>query len=122
MVTERRKIMSMSSQTLRTKCKRSLLVGAVLRVLLPSPYALAAEREGTVLFFSVEDLQQVLSYLSFPSLASLLSLPQPSPSFAWRERPEATEQNGALGRNTRYGNGPGIDRYTLPGTRPLWGY
>jgi len=77
--------------------------------------ALAAEREGTVLFFSLADLHQVLSHPSLPSLSQLL------PSLAWRERPEAA-QDTHLERNARWGNGLGIDGYTRPGTRPLWGY
>ena len=109
-------------QTLRTKGKKALLVGAVLHVLLPAPPVLAAEREGTVLFFSLEDLQWVLASPSLPSLTSLFSRAQSLPSFAWQARPEATEQGGPLKRNARYGEGLGIDGYRLPGTRPLWGY
>jgi len=114
--------MTTLSQTLRTKGKKALLVGVVLHILLPSPCALAAEREGTVLFFSLEDLQQMLASPSLPSLTSLFSRSQPSPSFAWQAQPEATEQDGPLERNARYGNGLGIDGYRLPGARPLWGY
>jgi len=86
-----------------------------LSVLLPPTCALAAEREGTVLFFSLADLHQTLSHPSLPSLSQLL------PSFAWRERPEAA-QDSHLERNARWGNGLGVDAYTRPGTRPLWGY
>jgi hypothetical protein len=108
--------MNMSSQTLRTKCKKALLAGVALSVLLPPACAMAAEREGTVLFFSVEDVQQTLSHPSLPSFSQLV------PSFAWRERSEAAEQDGRLERNSRWGNGLGVDGYTRPGTRPLWGY
>ena len=104
------------SQTLRTKCRKALLAGVALSALLTPACALAAEREGTVLFFSLGDLQQALSH---PSLPSLWQLPS---SFAWRERPEAAEQDGPLERNARWGNGLGIDGHIRPGTHPLWGY
>ena len=104
------------SQTLRTKCQKALLGAVALLVLLPPAAALAAEREGTVLFFPLEDLQQVLSH---PSLFSFLQL---SPSVAWRERHAAEKQDGPVERNFRWGNGLGVDGYTRPGTRPLWGY
>jgi len=113
--------MTTLSQTWCTKCRKALLAGVALSTLLTPPYALAAEREGTVLFFSMEDLQQVLSSPSLPSLASLFSRAQPSPSF-WQEQPEAAEQDGPLERNARYGNGLGIDGDRLPGTRPPWIY
>lgn len=95
---------------------KTFLAGMALSVLLTPPCALAAEREGTVLFFSLEDLQQVLSHSSFPSFSQLL------PGFAWQEQSKAAEQNGPLERSFRWGNGLGIDGYTRPGTRPLWGY
>jgi hypothetical protein len=108
--------MNTSSQTLRAKCKKALLVGVALSALLTPPYALAAEREGTVLFFSMEDLQRTLSHPSLFSFSQLL------PSFAWQEQPRAEEQGGPLERSFRWGNGLGVDGYTRPGTRPLWGY
>jgi len=108
--------MTTLSQTLRTQCRKTLLAGVALSVLLPPAGALAAEREGTVLFFSLADLQQVLSHPSLPSLSQLL------PSLAWREQSETQKQDGPLEKNARWGNGLGIDGYTRPGTRPLWGY
>src|SRR5215475_5749963 len=107
------------SQTLRTQCRNVLLAGVVLSALLTPVCALSAEREGTVLFFSVEDLHQTLSH---PSLFSFPSLWQPLSSFAWREQPEAAEQDGPIERTYRWGNGLGVDGYTRPATRPLWGY
>ena len=106
-------------QTLRTQCRKALFAGVALSALLPPAGALSAEREGVVLFFSMEDLQQALSQ---PSLLPLPSLLQLSSSFAWQEQSEAEQQNGPLERNARWGNGLGIDGYTRPGTRPLWGY
>jgi hypothetical protein len=107
--------MTILSQTLRTKCRKALLAAVALLVLLPPAGALAAEREGTVLFFSLEDLQQTLSRASPFSLLPFLQL---SPSFARREQPEADKQDGPLERNSRWGNGLGVDGYTRPGTRP----
>jgi hypothetical protein len=104
------------SQILCTQGRKALLAGVALTVILTPPFAQSAEREGTVLFFSLEDLQQLLSR---PSLPSLWQLPS---TFAWWERPEAAEQNGSLERYYRWGNGQGIDGYMRPGTRPLWGY
>jgi len=108
--------MTTLSQALSAKCRKALLAGVALGALLTPPCALAAEREGSVLFFSVEDLQQALSHPTLPSFSQLL------PSFAWQEQPRATEPDGPRERNTRWGNGLGVDGYTRPGTRPLWGY
>lgn len=105
--------------TRSTPLRRALLALLTVTALLTPAYARAAEREGAVLFFSLEDLHQALAH---PSLPSLLALSPPSSSFAWRAQSGEAEQNGPLERNARYGNGLGIDGYTRPGTRPLWGY
>jgi hypothetical protein len=115
-VMERRKTMTTFSQALRRQGRKALLAGVALSALLTPPCALAAEREGTVLFFSVEDLQQPWSRSSLPLFSQLV------PSFAWQEQPAAAEQDGRLERNSRWGNGLGVNGYTRPGTRPLWGY
>jgi hypothetical protein len=107
--------MTTLSRALRTHGRKALFAGLALSVLLTPTRALSAEREGTVLFFSVEDLHQALSHPALPSLAHR------SPSGAWWEPPKAAEQDGPLERNFRWGNGLGIDGYTRPGTRPLWG-
>jgi hypothetical protein len=64
----------------------------------------------------LEDLKQELSHLSLHSRSQL------SLSFAWREQPEAAEQEGLLERTYRWDNDPGVDGYTNPGTRLLRGY
>jgi len=107
--------MTTPGHTLRTRCRKALLAGVALSALLTPAGALAAEREGTVLFFSLGDLQPALSHPSLPSFSQL------PPSFARREQPEAETQDGPLERNSRWGNGLGVDGYTRPGTRPLWG-
>jgi hypothetical protein len=107
--------MTTLNQALRSQGRKVLLAGLALSVLLTPPCARSAEREGSVLFFSVADLQQVLSHPALPSLSQL------SPSFAWWEQPKAAEQDGPLERNFRWGHGLGVEGYTRPGTRPLWG-
>jgi hypothetical protein len=104
-----------------TKLRLAILALFTGTILLMPPSAKAAERDGTVLFFSLEDIQQVLAQPSLPRLISFLSPSQPAPSFAWRMQSE-TEQNSSLERNTRYGNGLWADGYRLPGPHPLWGY
>jgi hypothetical protein len=108
--------MTTLSHTLSAKCRKVPLAGLALLVLLPPPCVPAAEREGAVLFVSVEDLQQALSHSALPSFSQLL------PSFAWQEPPKTAEQDSRLERNSRWGNGLGFDGSTRPGTRPLWGY
>jgi hypothetical protein len=88
-------------------------------LLMPSG-AQAAERNGTVLFFSLEDIQQVLARPSLPALTSLLSFSQPA--FSWRAQSQTAERGSLMERNTRYGNGFWVDGYRLPGPHPLWGY
>lgn len=95
----------------------ALLTTATL--LMPSS-AKAAERNGTVLFFSFEDIQQVLARPSLPALTSLFSFSQPA--FSWRAQSQTAERGSRMERNTRYGNGFWVDGYRLPGPHPLWGY
>jgi len=107
------------SQALRKQGRNVLLAGVALSILFTPPFARSAEREGAVLFFSVEDLQEMLSHSPHFLLSSLWQSP---PSFAWQEQAEAAEQDGPLERNARWGNGQGIDGQSRPGTHPLWGY
>ena len=97
-----------------TKVWNSLLaVLAFAALLMPTP-AMAAEREGTVLFFSFDDLKKELSN---PSLALL------SPSFSWRALREHAYKEGPIERNYRWRNGLGFGGYANPRTpRSLWGY
>jgi hypothetical protein len=85
--------------------------------LLNTPGAFAAERDGTVLFFSAEDLTAVLSHPSLPDLSQL------PPSLEWQDQHEGADQDGPLERSYHWGNGLGFDGYASPGVRrPLWGY
>jgi hypothetical protein len=113
--------MTTQRHTSSTKLRLAILTLLTGTVLLMSPSAKAAERDGTVLFFSLQDIQHVLANPSLPAFTSLLSPSQPAPGFAWRAQ-SGTEQNRSLERNTRYGNGLWADGYRLPGPHPLWGY
>jgi len=107
----------LSGRALSKKVKNSFLSALAFAVLLTPTYALSAEREGTVLFFSFDDLKQELSHPSFSSLAPL------SPSFTWRALHEQAYEDGPIERNYRWENGLGFGGYAHPRTRrPLWGY
>jgi hypothetical protein len=56
---------------LSKKVRNSLLAVLAFTVLLTPTYAMSAEREGTVLFFSFDDLKKALAH---PSLSSLTQL------------------------------------------------
>src|SRR5262245_13899678 len=92
----------LSGRVLSKKVRNSLLAALAFAVLLTPTYALAAEREGTVLFFSFDDLKQELAH---PSLSSLAPL---SPSFTWHALHEQTYEDGPSERNSRWGNGLGF--------------
>ena len=102
------------------KLRLTFLALLTATTLLMPPVAKAAERDGTMLFFSLEDIQQVLARPSLPALTSLLSFSQPA--FAWRAQSQTAERGSPMERNTRYGNGFWVDGYRLPGPHPLWGY
>jgi hypothetical protein len=99
---------------LKLKKTRSFITALSLTALLMPVIAFSAERDGTVLFFSFEDLQKKLSH------------PTPSqwlPNFAWRSQQEQYEQMTPLEQSYFWGNGLGIDGYARPGARrPLWSY
>lgn len=94
--------------------KKFLLVAFLLAATLISTSAFSAERDGTTLFFSFEDLRQELTTPSFSQLA---------PIFTWRNSEENANRMTPIERNLTWGNGLGIDGYAHPGShRPLWGY
>jgi hypothetical protein len=80
---------------LSKKVRNSLLAVLAFSVLLTPTYAMAAEREGTVLFFSFDDLKKALSH---PSLSSLSQL---SPSFAWRDLHDQAYEESNKNRSLR---------------------
>src|SRR5262249_20332460 len=96
---------------------RSLFASLALSTLLTAPCAFAAERDGTVFFFSFEELQENLSHPSLPSLSEMPS------SFEWQAQYKIGAQESPMERSARWGDGLGIDGYAHPGQRrPLWGY
>ena len=102
------------NHTLRTMSWTALFAGLALLVLLMPISAMAAQRDGTVLFFSLEDLTQALSKPTLPDL---------SPSFLWQNLAPQAHQESPIERSYRWGNGLGIDGLAYPGARmPLWGY
>jgi hypothetical protein len=92
----------------------ALFAGLALLVLLMPISAMAAQRDGNVLFFSLEDLTQALSKPTLPDL---------SPSFLWQNLAPQAHQESPIERSYRWGNGLGVDGLAYPGARmPLWGY
>jgi len=80
---------------LSKKVRNSLLAVLAFPVLLTPTDAVAAEREGTVLFFSFDDLKKALSH---PSLSSLTQL---APSFAWRDLHDQAYEESNKNRSLR---------------------
>jgi hypothetical protein len=116
----RRRTLTTLRRALRSKLQLALLAVLTLTALLTPPCAMAAERQGSMLFFSFADLKQWLSHPALPTLPSLSEL---SPSCMGREQCKAAEQEGPLERKARWGNGLGVDGYAYPGSRrPLWGF
>ena len=106
-----------SGLALSTTVRNSLLAVVACAVLLTPTYALSAEREGAVLFFSFDDLKEEVSHPSIPSLSQWF------PSFAWRDLHDPAYEEGPIEHDSRWGNGLGFDGYANPRTpRPLWGY
>jgi hypothetical protein len=93
---------------------KSLLAALTLMATLIPASAFSAERDGTTIFFSFEDLRQEFAKSSLSQLA---------PIFTWRAQEENADRMTPIERNLRWGNGLGIDGYAHPGSRqPLWGY
>jgi hypothetical protein len=103
---------------LSKKRKNSLLIVLTFIALLTPTYAMAAPREGVVLFFSFADLTQMLSH---PALPGLPSLPKLSPNYTWRVQDKAADREDLLERNARWDSGLGFDEYAYAAPRwSLW--
>jgi hypothetical protein len=96
----------------------ALLTAATLS--LPSS-AKAAERDGTVLFFPLEDVQQMIVHPSRQSLTALFSFSSPVANSAQHSWAATPERDNPLQWNNGYSNGLCVDGCLLPGPRPLWG-
>lgn len=102
------------NHVLRTISWTAFFAGLALAVLLMPISAMAVQRDGTVLFFSLEDLTQALSKPTLPDL---------SPSFLRQNLLPQTHQESPIEQSYRWGNGLGVDGLAYPGARmPLWGY
>lgn len=102
------------TRTARVSYWTALFAGLALVALLTPSAVMAAQRDGTVLFFSLEDLTQALSHPTLPGL---------SPSFFWQPLLPQEPQESPIERNYHWGNGLGVDGLAYPGARmPLWGY
>ena len=77
---------------LRTIPWTAFVAGLALVVLLMPLSAAAVQRDGTVLFFSLEDLTQALSKPTLPDL---------SPSFSWQHLLPQAPQESPIERNYR---------------------
>jgi hypothetical protein len=74
-----------------TKLRLTLLALLIATTLSLPSSAKAAERDGTVLFFPLEDLQQMIVHPSLNSLTALFSFSSPAPNsalHAWSATPE----------------------------------
>ena len=108
---------------LRTISWTAFFAGLALVVLLMPISAMAAQRDGTVLFFSLEDLTQTLSNPTLPDLSHSLLMPDLFPGLLWQNLLPQTYQESPIERSYRWGDGLGVDGFAYPGSRmPLWGY
>lgn len=105
--------------TSSAKLRLTLLALLTVITLLMPLSAKAAERDGTVLFLPLEDIQNVLTQPSLSSLTSLFSFSSPASNFAWSE---TAERDSAIERNTVHGTKLQIEGDYLPGPHSLWGY
>ncbi len=92
---------------------------AVFGVFALSTPAVALEREGPVVYFSLEDLQLDLQHILHHD-----TLPSVIPPMNWQtlQPDQQQSENGPIERSMRSGNDQGIDGYRLPGMRLLWGH
>ena len=107
-----------SSATLRLALLTLLTVATLS---LPSSVK-AAERDGSVLFFPLADLQQLIVHPSRQSLNEFFSFSPPVSSCAWHARSTDSEQANPFQWHTGYGNEPRSEEFHLPGLHMLWGY
>ena len=104
-----------------SKLRLTLLALLTVATLSLPSSAKAAERDGTVLFFPLADLQRMIVRPSRQSLTALFSFSSPAPDsarYAWSATPE---RDNPLQWNNTYSNGLCVDGCRLPGPRPLWG-
>ena len=104
-----------------SKLRLTLLALLTVATLSLPSSAKAAERDGTVLFFPLADLQQMIVHPSRQSLTALFSFSSPAPDSARHAWSAIPERDNPLQWNNGYSNGLWVDGCRLPGPRPLWG-
>lgn len=106
--------MSRSHSQIAKQTSKFLLMAVLFMFTFIPTSGFSAERDGTTIFFSFNDLRQELAQ---PSLSRL------APIFSWQSQKESDARMTPIERNILWGNGLGIDGYAYPGSRrPLWGY
>jgi hypothetical protein len=93
---------------------KPLLASLALTVVLTPSLAFPVERDGLTLFFSFEDVREILQD---PTPQRLL----PPLTFDFQQEDSTPSR---IERETRWGGGLGFNGYASPylGKRPLWGY
>jgi hypothetical protein len=104
-----------------SKLRLTLLALLTVATLSVPSSAKAAERDGTVLFFPLKDLQQMIVHPSLNSLTALFSFSSPVPNAAQHLWAATPERDNPLQWYNDYSNGICVDGCRLPGPRPLWG-
>ncbi len=92
---------------------KPLLASLALTVVLTPALAFPVERDGLTLFFSFDDVREIIQE---PAPQRLL----PPLAFDFQQEKSATSR---LEREAQWGDGLGFDGYASPykGRRPLWG-
>ena len=93
---------------------KPLLASLALAIVLAPTYAFSVERYRTMLFFSFEELREIISRLSSQQFIPPLTF-----QFQGED-----DQDSRMEHEYRWGNGFGINRSAFPDMlrRPLWGY
>lgn len=93
---------------------KPLLASLALTVVLTPALAFPVERDGLTLFFSFEEVREIIQD---PTPQRLL------PPLALDFQKEESDTS-RIERKAQWGNGLGFDGYASPylGRRPLWGY
>jgi hypothetical protein len=93
---------------------KPLLAALALAVVLTPALAFSVERDGTTLFFSFEELREILRHPSPQQFIPPLSL----------QFQNTEGQDGRMEQEYRWRNGFEINRSVYPDSlrRPLWGY
>lgn len=93
---------------------KGFFAALALCVVLTPSLPFAAERDGTTLFFSFDDLKEGMQNPTSSQWSSYITQMM---------RQDQGGKESPIERNYYWGNGLGFDGYAAPGSRrPLWGY